>query len=322
MIRAFRCFDLAQLELAVMKTIVGKFADLTAPGETTVARHRFAIALITISSIGFSFGGLLVRSMQDATVWQINLYRSFFIICVLLGMLFAQYGSRIGEAFWRIGPLGLLASVMIGFGPVFYLLGMTNTTVANTLFIIATVPFITSVLAWLLLGERVRTGTWLAMSVALFGILMMVGEGIALGAVFGNAMAFSCALVFSIFAVITRRERSIDMLPTLVVGAVLTGAISLVASWPELYLGSSDVLLCFIWGGIVSGLLGNWLFIKAIRHLAAAEITLLMMTEFVLGPLWVLFFIGEVPGRFTILGGILVLGAVGARAAWDLRRSV
>ena len=46
-----------------------------------------------------------------------------------------------------------------------------------------------------------------------------------------------------------------------------------------------------VWGGVISGFLGNWLFIKAARHLAAAEVTLLMMTEFVLGPVWVWLFI-------------------------------
>jgi len=321
MIRAFLRPEFPEREETVLKTVTRKFADLTASGATTVARHHFAILLVTVSSIGFSFGGLLVRSMHNSSVWQINLYRSFFMVCVLLGILVAQDGLRIGTAFRRIGPLGWLAGLMIGFGPIFYMLGMANTTVANTLFIIATVPFITSVLAWSILGEKVRPGTWLAMSVALLGISMMVGEGIALGAVFGNVMALCCALVFSVFAVITRRERAIDMLPALIIGGLVTGAISLVMSWPVLYPGTFDVLLCFVWGGVIAGLLGNWLFIKAIRHLAAAEITLLMMTEFVLGPLWVLLFVGEVPSRFTVGGGILVLGAVGARALWDLRRA-
>ena len=303
-----------------MRTVLQKFADLTAAGDTTVARHRFAIVLITVSSIGFSFGGLIVRSVEHATVWQINLYRSLFMVCVLLGMLYAQYGSTMGAAFRRVGPLGMLASLMIGMGPVFYMLGMQHTTVANTLFIIATVPFFTSLLAWLLLGEKVRTGTWIAMAVAMLGIAMMVGEGIALGALFGNVMAFGCALVFSIFAVIVRRERALDMLPTLVLGGVITGVISLAMSWPAVYPGALDVVLCLIWGGLIAGLLGNWLFIKASRHLAAAEVTLLMMTEFVLGPFWVLIFVAEVPGRYTVFGGILVLSAVGARACWDLKR--
>lgn len=294
-------------------------AHLTGLGETTTARHRFAIFLITVSSVGFSFAGLVIRSIESATVWQLNLYRSLFMLMVLLGILVAQYGRRIGRAFVRVDSLGIAASLLIGICPIFYVIAMTTTTVANTLFIIATVPFYTAVLAWFFLGERVRSGTWLAMGVAASGIVIMIGEGFAVGSLFGNAMALLVALGFSGFAVIVRRQRNLDMLPTLAIGALITCLISLAMTWEQALVSAHDLLLCFIWGAGISGFLGNWLYIRAARHLAAAEITLLMMTEFVLGPVWVWVFAGEVPGAFTLLGGALVLGALGGRAFSDLR---
>ena len=292
---------------------------LTAVGETTIARHRFAIVLITVSSVGFSFAGLIIRSVEHADVWQLNLYRSIFMVAVLFGILLSEYGGGVVRSFRNVGRIGVGAGIIIGVGPVLFLYAMTNTTVANTLFILATTPFFTAVFAWLFLRERVRVSTWAAIVVALIGIGIMVGEGIAVGALFGNVMALMCALLFSVFAVIARAKREIDMLPTLIIGGVVTGVIALAMAWPNLYPGLNDVLLCLLWGGVISGILGNWLFIRAVRHLAAAEVTLLMMTEFVLGPIWVLVFVGEVPGRYTVLGGILVLGAVGARAWLDLR---
>lgn len=293
-------------------------AALVAPGETTRARHRFAIFLITLSSVGFSFVGLIIRNVVDADSWQLNLYRGLFSMLVLIGLLLAQYGRGAVRSFVRIGPLGAIASLLIGVAPLFYVLAMTATTVANTLFILATVPFFTSVLAWVVIGERVRPGTWLAMALAALGIAVMVGEGIAVGSLFGNLMALGCALSFSCFAVIVRRQRDFDMLPALVAGSLVTCTIALMVSWDRWLIGWHDLLLCVLWGAGISGLLGNWLFIKAARHLPAAEVTLLMMTEFVLGPVWVWVFVGEVPGRYTLLGGVLVLGAVAGRALTDL----
>ncbi len=292
---------------------------LTAPGETTPARHRFAILLITLSSVGFSFAGLIIRSIETATIWQLNFYRSFFMGLLLLALAGAQYGRGLGRVFRRIGPLGLIASFLIGIAPIFYVFAMTETTVANALFIIATVPFFTAVLAWLFLAERVRTGTWVAMAAAAAGILVMVGEGLAVGSLFGNAMALLVALLFSCFAVIVRRQRDVDLLPALVLGALFTCVVSLFATGGALAISTHDLLLCLVWGAGISGLVGNWLFIKAARHLAAAEVTLLMMTEFVLGPIWVWLFVAEVPGRYTLIGGALVLGAVAGRAISDIR---
>jgi len=303
-----------------MPNLLERWRQLTAAGETTPARHRFAIVLITVSSVGFSFAGLVIRSVEQADVWQLNLHRSVFMVAVIVGILIAEHGRQVYSVILGIGRVGLAVGVLIGIGPMLYLLAMMHTTVANTLFILATVPFFTAILAWLFLRERVRRSTWIAIAVAMTGIGIMVAEGISVGALFGNSMALLCALLFSVFAVVARAKRSIDMLPTLVIGGVVTGIIALIVSWPDLNPGLFDIWLCLIWGGLISGFLGNWLFLRAIRHLAAAEVTLLMMTEFVLGPVWVLLFVGEVPGKYTVLGGMLVLGAVGIRAWLDLRR--
>jgi drug/metabolite transporter (DMT)-like permease len=108
------------------------------------------------------------------------------------------------------------------------------------------------------------------------------------------------------------------MLPTLVLGGILTCLISFTATWHDPFINLHDLLLCFVWGALISGLLGNWLFIMAARHLAVAEATLIMLTEFVLAPVWVWWFVDEVPSRYTLIGGVLVLGAVAARALKDL----
>ena len=295
------------------------FANLTGPGESTLARHRFAIFLITVSSIGFSFNGLIVRIIQQGDVWQINLYRSAMLVAVLVGILGAQYGAGLGNAFRRIGRLGFAAGLLQGVSPMLFLLAMTTTTVANALFMLATVPFWTALFARVVLGERVRIGTRVAIAVAAAGIAVMIGEGFVLGSLFGNLVALSAALVFSAFAVIVRKKRDVDMTPTLVIGGCSTCVYCLALTYANLWIGWHDLALCVVWGVVISGFLGNWLFVKAARHLAAAEVTLLMMTEFVLGPVWVWLFIAEVPSAHTMMGGALVLGAVVGRAVADLR---
>ncbi len=131
-------------------------------------------------------------------------------------------------------------------------------------------------------------------------------------------MALVCALGFAGFAVIVRHNRRIDMLPTMLVSAAIIALVSLAVRWDDLGLTLNDLLLCLLWGGVLSGF-ANWMFIVASRHLVAAEVTLFMLLEFSLGPVWVWLFVGEEPTRWTILGGVLVIGAVALRAAIELK---
>jgi len=75
--------------------------------------------------------------------------------------------------------------------------------------------------------------------------------------------------------------------------------------------------LCLFWGGFLSGFV-NWMFIIASRHLATAEVTLIMLLEFALGPIWVWWFIGETPTTWTIFGGSLIIVAVALRSIFEL----
>ena len=78
-----------------------------------------------------------------------------------------------------------------------------------------------------------------------------------------------------------------------------------------------SLLLCLFWGGCLSGFV-NWTFIIASRHLATAEVTLLMLIEFALGPVWVWLFVDEVPSRWTLIGGSVIIAAVAVRAILEL----
>jgi drug/metabolite transporter (DMT)-like permease len=108
------------------------------------------------------------------------------------------------------------------------------------------------------------------------------------------------------------------MLPTLLVSTLLIMMVAGITRDDLLDISQSDLFLCLLWGGVLSGFT-SVCFIVASRHLAAAELTLFMLLEFALGPIWVWLFLNEVPSRWTLLGGALVIVAVVARALLELR---
>lgn len=295
-------------------------ADDAAAAALPPPRHGFATVLMVVASVIMSFGGLIVRNIEAADPWQINLYRASGLVLAIGIILVCQYRAATMSRIRQIGPYGLLAGVLLAAAGLAILQSITHTTVANTLFTLSAIPFVTAGLAWLVLGEKPRPATLVTMVVAAGGIFVMVAEGIGAGSPFGNGMALVTAVCFSGFAVIVRRHREVDMLPTILISGVIIVVICFALRYDDLAVSTHDFVLSFFWGSVMTGV-ANWFFIVASRHMVAAEVTLFMLLEFALGPIWVWWFVNEVPSRWTLVGGTLVIAAVAIRAVIQLRRS-
>jgi drug/metabolite transporter (DMT)-like permease len=154
---------------------------------------------------------------------------------------------------------------------------------------------------------------------ASIGVYIMFSSGVDSGQMYGNIMALLTALVFSCFAIIVRKYRAVDMIPTLLLAGFISGLIGLVASFDNLAISFHDLLLCFLLGGILSGI-ANCGFIIASRYLVAAEVTLYMFIEFALGPIWVWFFANENISAASLVGGLIIMLSVATRSIFQLRR--
>ena len=251
--------------------------------------------------------------------WQINFYRSFaFAITISLVLLF-RYGSNAPKQLKGIGRQGILAAILLAFASIAFLQAITNTSVAATTFTLCCIPFLTAIMAWLFLRERLGQSTIFTMLIALLGVLLMFAQGFGSGSLYGNFMAFLCAIGFSCYAIIVRHNRRLEMLPTLILSNGIVIVVALALRWDNLDISWNDLLLCFILGGLLSATV-NTLFIIASKHLFAAELTLFMLLEFTLGPIWVWIFINEIPSQWTLIGGSVVVIAVLIKTISEIRK--
>ena len=275
--------------------------------------------LLLIGSFVISFSGLVIRNIDQADSWQINFYRSFaFAITISLVLLF-RYGSNAPKQLKSIGRQGILAAILLAFASIAFLQAITNTSVAATTFTLCCIPFLTAIMAWLFLRERLGQSTIFTMLIALLGVLLMFAQGFGSGSLYGNFMAFFCAIGFSCYAIIVRHNRRIEMLPTLILSNGIVIIVALALRWDNLDISWNDLLLCFILGGLLSATV-NTLFIIASKHLFAAELTLFMLLEFTLGPIWVWIFINEIPSQWTLIGGSVVVIAVLIKTLSEIRK--
>ena len=280
--------------------------------------YRLALLLVIASSIANSANGLIVRSMDSADGWQIIFYRSCFL-AIALGVVFVvQNGWRVRGALRELRPWALFGSVAIASVNTCFILALTHTTVANAMFTLSAAPFFTALLGWMVLGEAVERGVWIAMGVALAGMGAMLWDGLGAGTLIGNALAVTAAFSFGAFVVVLRKGRSVNMLPVVILGTVLGGLnAGFMCGW-MLSISWHDAALLLFWGALLSGGV-HVIFTWSSRHVPGAELTLLILIEFILSPMWVWLAIDERPSVATLIGGGLVMAAVASRAIASFR---
>ncbi len=281
--------------------------------------HQKAIAMMVASSGVMSLSGLLVRNLHAAGDWQIVFWRSVGLAFAMAALLFLEHRGGAIKQMRSIGWLGILGGMFFAGTIMGFVLALTHTTVANTVFTMSSIPFFTAVMAWMILGERVKPVTIMAIFVASAGIALMVGDGFARGSVFGNLMAIMTAFGFACFVVILRKGRSLNMLASLIVAALISAGVAFYMTQGDLHLSPHDLVLCLIWGAVISGA-SYFFLVRASRHLQGAELTLLVLLEFILAPIWVFLFVDEVPGQMTLIGGGIVLVSVAAHALFFAAR--
>jgi DME family drug/metabolite transporter len=269
-----------------------------------------------------SFGGLIVRQIEAANEWQIVFYRSGGVVVTLLVFLAIRNRGAVITTFRAAGLNGIIGGLCIAGSFITFIFSLTHTTVANSLFLASSSPFMAAVLGRILLGEQVRRTTWAAMMGALLGIVIMVGEGVAAGGLFGDLMALGAALGFAGFTVALRRGRTVEMFPAVCLAGVfslIVTTVTVIRAGNSFVTSAHDILLCLIYGSVVVSC-GLMMYTRGSRHLPAAELTLLSLTEVVLGPIWVWLGIGEVPSAMTLLGGGIVLASIVGLAVTGMRR--
>jgi DME family drug/metabolite transporter len=293
-----------------------------APASSYADAQKYGVLFVFAAGVLWSTVGLGIRLIEDAVVWQILLYRSISLSLFLYVLIQVRSGESPFVQIRRIGSPAIIAGLSLVAAYSGGIYSIQNTSVANAMLLFATAPFMAAVLGWIVLRERVRAATWIAIAVAIGGIAVMVADktgGVALN---GSLAALGSAFGFAVFTVALRWGRTGEMLPAVFLSGLFAIAITLAIC---LSLGLSIVLSPSD-GGIAMGMgvfqVGGGLILYTLgsRSLPAAELALLSLAEVLLGPLWVWLFLGETATENTLIGGAVLLAAIAGNALSGKRR--
>lgn len=267
------------------------------------------------AAVCWSSGGLIVR-LATTDPWTTSLWRSLSASLFLSLVLWLARRRHI-VAQWREGGRPVVAvAVCMATASTCFIFSLAHTSVANTLILISTGPYVAGLLGWLILGERVAARTWLSMGVALAGAVIMVSDSYGRGAILGDLLAIVMAGTFAVATVLIRRHPEIPMAPAAALATALTALVALPLADP-LHTAPRDLALLAFFGVGQFGA-GFLLFMAGARVIPAAESSLLGMLETVLGPLWVWLVLDERPAAASLTGGAVILAALLANTLVDV----
>ena len=264
--------------------------------------------LIFFGALSLSFGGLIVKSFEGATLWQILFWRSLFFSLTVLTFLIITYKSKVLKSFHDSGLPGFIGGLILSIGFCGYVFAMYNTTVANTNFIISLQILFLAIFGFFFLKEKINLITLISIILAMSGVLLMVGNSLSPGELSGNLAAFTMPITFAVLIMIVRKFPSVDMVPAQFVAGISSCLIGLLFS-PTIMISPHDIFLGFIAGFFQIGF--GFIFITiGARTTPSAMVGIIMLSESVLGPIWAFLFVSEIPSLYGLIGGAIILFAV------------
>ena len=264
--------------------------------------------LVFLGACCLSFGGLIVKSFEGATLWQILFWRSVFFSIVVVIFLLINYKKNFFNSIYKSGLPGFMGGLILSFGYCGYVFAMYNTTVANTNFIIQTQTIFLAIFGYIFLKEKISKLTLASIILAFSGIILMVGNSLSSGQMTGNIAAFIMPISFATLILIVRKNPGIDMVPMQLIAGIGAALIGFLLS-QKILISTHDIFLGFVAGFFQVGL-GFILITIGARSTPAALVGIIMLTEAVLGPLWAWMFINETPPIVVIFGGTIIISTV------------
>jgi drug/metabolite transporter (DMT)-like permease len=278
--------------------------------------HRKAVFTMVLVTLLWSTAGVVTRQLDQARSFEVTFWRSLFNAAGLVVLLGCLRGPQALIARVRNGGKVLWTSALC-WSVMFtaFMVAITLTTVANVLVVMATAPLFTALLARFLLGHRLPARTWIAILVAGGGIAWMYGVDISgaggshvLGTAIAMGVPVSGAINWTLIQHASRDKESSDMLPAVLMGALISAAVTLPLAWPFQASASDVAWLALL--GVTQLAIPCVMAVTAARTLAAPEVALLALLEVLFGVAWAWLGAGEEPSRSTFVGGLLVLGAL------------
>ena len=276
------------------------------------------IAIVVVGVLVLTPDGLLT-TLVSADKWTMLFWRGLLMAIALT--LFALARRRhMPVTVQSIATIPTLAvALLFTASSIALVTAIVTTSVANTLFLITVAPLFAAAFAHIFLGEKVTARTVITIFIVLAGMAAIFGDGLGRGDALGNLSAVFAAACWASMLVVVRRAPETHTGLAIAGGGYLIALIALVIT-PTLFITSADAVWLGLLGLIVLPISFGLISIGP-RYLPAPEVSLIVLLEAVIGPLWAWAFISQLPTLVSLAGGALIVATLAVYFLTGLRRA-
>jgi drug/metabolite transporter (DMT)-like permease len=262
------------------------------------------VLLILISAAVFSSAGLFVKGVA-ADSWTILFWRG--LSATAFTLIYIGWRGRLYREFMQMGKPGISAAVIGALATAAFIPSFKYTSIANVSLIYAAVPFAAAAIAWVWMREKPALPIMLASLVAFVGVVIIVGGSLDSINLRGDLLALWMTVGMAGFLCIYRRYPQTPAAGPAVLSSLLLAPVVLFVGDPFTIPAREIFLSCGF--GLVFAV-ASVTMAEGARRLPAAETALISALETPLAPLWAYLVFSELPTRFTLIGGMIILLAV------------
>lgn len=276
---------------------------------------------LTLTSLGvfiMSLESLFIK-FADISAFVFSFYIGIFMfISMSITFIFNEKPQSLNkkDIFNHTFLILLVCGFLMGLSNIFFITAIKITTVANVVIIFSTAALFSALFAYIFFKERITKNIIISSIFIFIGLFIIFNDKLEIGSLKGNLFALLCTALFSIAFVLLSKYKDINR-------TILTALAGLFLSFfalffcEDLIINFKTLIIVMVMGLLISPisrvLMGN-----GAKYINASEVTLLMIIETIMAPIWVWIFLDEVPSFYTFVGGGLIIITLIVNSVYNL----
>ncbi|KXG75733.1 DMT family transporter [Thermotalea metallivorans] len=269
-----------------------------------------AIIFLIMASLLWSLGGFFIKWIQWNPVAIAGMRSAISAVLIWIVL-------RKPKFHWSKEQI--LCALAYAATVILFVIANKMTTAANAILLQYTAPIYVALFGFVVLKEKTTTLDWVTIIFVVGGMLLFFIDDFDTKSFWGNVWAIVSGMSFATMVLLLRKQKDGSPLESVLLGNILTAMIGIPFMLQSAPSSSSWIGLILL-GTIQLGL-PYILYSIAIKSVSALEAVLIPVIEPIVNPIWVFIMLGEVPGKWAMIGGIVVLGAVTFRCIMGATRN-